>query len=750
MDHIWALNSLFDDLDGFIEDPTDEKGIFAHVKFGAAAGDIFEIPTKLFEWRLEHDTKIVVAVSESKKSMMDKNLMPRVGTRVREAISTGQQVRSDVVVYTYGELFTLLKSFRDQHFWNQASQNFCFPFTVFMMDVDPDFSAEFVLALNAATVFTKTFNDNQQNPNTTLRLITMSSDTIHPFILKLFQRFHTVQFYELPEFEDNYAPELVYSANPKTALRNIKKWIKDHDENGKNTIITFCGEDIMPDEWRGSRFIAGFRQVQVIHPGILDIIKASSENMLVSFPETFEADFQLEFSGNLHIVGSLARKRRILDRQTGHEVEVTLKLSKREREAQISAASWFEMDDMSIRFYAPHDYLTSPQFDFPRRMKFACEQIDGFVAAWTALGDWPDETFDILHHILDINGAMANENFGAIPSGTAADDGIDYYNINAALDRTCKRLEVQGLVGDDYTDLGTAIPADRATFFHDLSQVTMYIGKPAHATAILSTPAITQLKMHLLAALWVGLERLIKIDWQNNSGNAYREVQSLIGFSSTAGISRYGTLWSKLGLMEALWAKNAAGFCPESTSSNIIDGRISASTSARSKWMSYRQNISALAAREGIATPSVDGFFLRDFEITQDDYDGLCQHFMQVYSNQVAIVTKRGNRLEINDFASGQRLDYTADVLNLVDWADVTRQEKHSSVLGFYTTASRHPRGARIKISDWNWIPSRLWQQWDQTLKDTLEVGTETFKTQEEDSGRLGRVRMSRRNPDEV
>ncbi|KAF4441542.1 hypothetical protein FACUT_2641 [Fusarium acutatum] len=147
--------------------------------------------------------------------------------------------------------------------------------------------------------------------------------------------------------------------------------------------------------------------------------------------------------------------------------------------------------------------------------------------------------------------------------------------------------------------------------------------------------------------------------------------------------------------------------------------------------------------------PSVDGFFLRDFEIREDDYDELCQDFMQVYSNQVAIVTKRGDDLEINDFASGERLDYTADVLNLVDWTEIIRQEQDSSVLGFYTATSRVSRETRTKISDWNWIPARLWQEWDRTLQNTVQVGTEAFKTQGV-TGRLRRVRRSHWNPDEV
>ncbi|KAF5723748.1 hypothetical protein FMUND_1484 [Fusarium mundagurra] len=748
--NFWAMHDLLRDLDSFVEDPTD-KSIFAHVKFRAAEGHIFEIPSGLFEWRLEYDTKLVVVVAESKKAMMDKNLMPRVGATVRDAISTGQPVRSDVAVYTYSELFTLLKSFRDQNFWNQASQNFCFPFTTFMMDVDPDFSAEFVLALNAATIFTKTFNDNQQNPNTTVRLMTMSPELIHPFILKLFQRFHSVQFFALPDIVDNYAPALVYSQNMKKALRNIRKWIREHGGNRKNTIITFYGEDLMPDEWRRDPYIKDLRQIQVIHPGILRIIQSSNEDMLVSFPETFETDFKLDISGNVHIVGSLVRKRRILDRQTGHEVEATLMLSKREREAQMSAASWFNVDDTSIRFYAPDGYLTSAEVDFPRRMKFACEQIEGLVAAWTDLGNWPDETVDILNHVLNVENAMANDIAlppDTVPSATADGDSIDYYNINSALDRTRQRLQLQGLIGLNYA-FGAAIPANRERFFHDLNQVTTYIGKAAHVTALESTPKLSQLKMHLLAALWVGMKRLIQVDWRNNNGNVSREVASLIGFSSTAAIARYGTLWSKLGLMEALWAKHASGFCPNSTASHIIDGRISASTLARSTWMSYRQNISALAAREGVAMPSVDGFFLRDFEIREDEYGQLCRGFMQVYSNQIGIVTKRGDVLRIKDFASGERLDYTADVLNLIDWTYIIGQEEDRSVLGFYTAASRASRGARTKISDWNWIPARFWQKWEETLQNAAQVGTEAFKTHGATS-RLLRVHKSHRNPDEV
>nr|RBQ92716.1 hypothetical protein FVER53263_04496 [Fusarium verticillioides] len=741
----WDLFLLARDLNDFLEDPTNES-IFAHVKFEAARGYIIEIPAELFRWRLEHDCKLVVVVAEIKKAMMDKSLMPKVGTTVREALSTGHPVRSDVVVYTYSELFTLLKSFRDQNFWNQASQFFCFPFTTFLMDVDPGFSAEFVLALNAATIFTNTFN--QQNPGTTMRLITMSPEPIHPFILKLFQRFHSVRFYEIPPIEDNYAPQHVDSRNMKKALRNIREWIERHGRNQKNTIITFCGADLMPDEWRGDPFIENFRQIQVIHAGILGIIQSSNENMLISFPETFETDFKLEYSGSVHIVGSPVRKRRILDRQTGHEVEATLVLSKREREAQISAASWFYIDDRFVRFYAPYDYVTSPDVDFPRRMKFACEQIEGFVAAWTDLGNWPDETFDILSHVLNVENAMATDIAlppNTVPSATADGDSIDYYNINSALDRTQQRLQLQGLIGLNYT-FGTAIPANRERFFHDLNQVTNYNGKAAYATALESAPKLSQLKMHLLAALWVGMKRLIQVDWRDNDRNVSREVDSLIGFSSTATIAKYGTLWSKLGLMEALWAKHASGFCPDSTASQIIDGRISASTFARSMWMSYRQNISALAAREGVAMPSVDGFFLRDFEIREDDYDQLCRDFIKAYSNQIGIVTmKRGDVLHIKDFASGERLDCTADVLNLVDWAYIAEKEKDSRFLGFYTTASRVSQRTRTEISDWNWIPAKLWADWNQEVQG----GTEAFKTHGA-AGPSRRVHKSHRNPDEV
>lgn len=746
-----ALEDLVNNLDEFIE-PSDgvvEDGIFGHLKFRAAEGDIFGIPARLFEQRIELDTKIVVVVSESKRAMMDKSLMPKASAIMRAAFRAGQAATSELAIYTYGELFNILKSFRDPNSWNPASQGFCDPFTIFLVDVDPDFSAEFVLALNAATIFTKTFNANQQNPNITLKLVTMSSESIHPLISSLFRRFNmNIRFFNLPVVENNYWPKMVYSADMKKALRNIQDQIRKQGRGRKNTIITFYGEDLMPDEWRGDRFIKNMRHIQVIHPGVLNIIKNVNEDMLVSFPETFEAAFKLEISGNVHIVGSLVRKRRILDRQTGHEVEATLKLSKLERQAQMAAASWFNIDDSFVCFYAPDRYLDSPQFDFPRRMKFACEQIDGFAAAWTDLGNWPDETFDLLNHILHVENGTANDN-DLLP-GKATEDGIDYYNINTALDQTWKRLQLQGLIGPVYNSyaFGTAIPTGLAGFFHDLSYVTKYIGKAAHAMAIESTTStVSQLKMHVLAALWVGMKRLVQIDWRNSNENTNQEIWNFVDFGSTAAIARYGTLWSKLGLMEAIWAKHAAGSCPNSTASHIIDGRISASTLARSNWISCRQSISALADRDAIAMPSVDGFFLREFEFEKDNYGDLCKPFMQAYSNQVAIVTKRGSHLKMIDFASGQHLNCTEDVRHLVDWAEIIRQEEDSQVLGFYTTASRDSRGVRTKISDRNWIPVSLWAEWSQTLKVTHQVGTEAFKTQGA-SGPL--LRDRKRNPDEV
>ncbi|KAH7250249.1 uncharacterized protein BKA55DRAFT_376146 [Fusarium redolens] len=739
-----ALRNVIADIDTWIETPNPEDSVFAHLKFKGAAGNIYEIPDRLYLRRVTDDTKIVIVVAESKKSMIDKNLRPKLARITQGALEDGMLVTSDVTVYSYAELFTLLKSFRDPLFWNQDSQDFCHPYTMFLMDVEPEFSAEFVLALNAATIFTSTFNHNQQNPNTIVKLMTMSSEAIHPFITKLFNHFNYCQFFELLEVEDYYAPRHVYASDINQVLRKVKWWVEGEGRNQKNTIITFCGDDLMPDEWREDPFIQNFKQVQLIHPGFLELITASNENMLISIPETFEADLILEITGNVHIVPNLVRRRAILDRQTGHEVEVTLKLSKREREAQMSAASWFNIADTNVRLYAPQDYLDSPEFDFPRRMKFACEQLDGFVAAWTDLEDWPDETFDILDILKRDNAAATEHNSTA---STAAGDGIAYYDIGGAIDQTWKRLQVQGLLSNTFTDfaLGSAIAPQHVRFFHDLNQTIWFNGKAAHAMALRSAPNVTQLKMHLVAALWVGMKRLVEVDWRNFNKNAMVEIRSLVDFSSTSSIAQYGTLWTNMGLMEAVWAKHAAGFCPSSTASLIIDGRVSASTLTRSKWMSYRQSISALAAREGIAMPSTGGFFNRDFEIQEADYNQLCQHFLRAYSNQVAIVMKSNNSLEITDFASGDRLNFTDDVRYLINWGELAKREPFP-VLGFYITASRASNTARTEISDWNWIPAPMWNEWELTLKSSRHKGTVAFKIPRASR----RSRRSHQNPDEV
>ncbi|KAF4340229.1 hypothetical protein FBEOM_5926 [Fusarium beomiforme] len=697
------------DVAAWIGTPKPQGGtLFAHLQAQGASGNIYETPNRLYVKRMEQCTRLVLVVAESKLSMVNKNLTEKIEDANLNAEHEPRLTNSRVDVLSYGQLFNMLKGWRDQNSWNGSAQAWCYRYTTFLMDVDPGFSAEFVLALNAATVFIKTYHE--QRSATLVKLITMSSEEIHPIIGKLFNHFDSCQNFRLPELEDTYAPRHVFANNAKQTLLQLESWVHARGRHGKHTIITFYGEDIMPDEWRGDAFIGTFIPVQLIHPGFMEVIAANTKNqrILVSFPPDFQADSKFPATGTVHVVPSIRRRRTVWDSSIGHEIAKTIPLSMQERKAQMSASCWFEMDDESVYTYAPGNYLTSPEGDRVLSMKFACEQIEGFVAALADLENWPDETLWITR--------IASSPPYPFPDYSYIDDGIADVK---------KRLQIQGLLGHHNT-LGEAIaPQDR--LFHKINERLSYNGKVAYVMAVLSAPNFTLLKMHLSAALSVGLKRLVKINWEGCDAQDIQHIRSLAAWSRTRHIAPYGTLWTKLGLMEAIWTKHAAGLCRFISESGVVDGRVSALITPRSMWMACRQRISNLLSEEQVAVPNEMSFFNRAWEVKEGDYPPLCYDFLRAYSNQVAMVDKHENGLQFVDFTSWKPLNCTQDVMNLVDWDKILANESFP-LIGFYTASIQPPDAQKAIISDWNWIPAGLWTTWGQIIRSNDYIGTEALK----------------------
>ncbi|KAF9769265.1 hypothetical protein IL306_013353 [Fusarium sp. DS 682] len=721
-----ALNSFSQvlyDISDWVEKPKPKGSVFAHIKVQGAAGDIYEVPARLYGNRVRWNTKMALVVADSKLSMINKNLPQRIADINWSVEEDGDIIRSHMEVLSYGQLFNMLKNWRDQNTWNVDAQTWCSRFTVFLMDVDPGFSAEFVLALNATAIFAKTYTE--QRPTTLVKLMTMSSSIVHPVIGKLFNHFNSCQNFQFPEVQDTYAPRHVIANNMNQALLQMESWVHDRGQNEKHTIITFCGEDIIPDEWRGNAWIQSFIHVQLLHPGYMEAVAANTQHrrVLISFPPDFQADIKFPATGTVHVVPSVRQRRTIWSWRRGHEIEVTLSVTNQEREAQMSASSWFEVDDISVYTYAPDGYLTSPELDLPLSVKFACEQIEGFVAALTDLENWPDETFDILR-------LFKREDPEGSDDTSSEDDPTDYSYYHGCLSDVETRLKIQGLLGHHHT-MGSAIAPQHVRLFHKVNEGLSYNGKVAYAMAFASAPNFTLLKMHLAAALSVGLKRLVKIDWQGCDAQAIRDVRSLANWSRTSQIAPYGTLWAKLGMMEAIWTKHAAGLCPSTSASEIVDGRVSASTTTRSMWMACRQRISNWLTEEHVSIPTQNDFFRVDWQVGEIDYLPLCYDFLRAYSNQVAMVSRHEDRLEFVDFTSWEPLNCTQDVLNLVNWDKIAEYESFP-LIGFYTASIELPDEERVVISDWNWIPAGLWTTWGQIIKSNDYIGSEALKVKED------------------
>ncbi|KAF5674164.1 hypothetical protein FHETE_2997 [Fusarium heterosporum] len=159
----------------WIEQADDESSSFAHIQAPSARGNIVYIPERILSKRLHDNKNIVLVVSNTKRDCVAAQLNSRITAINQQA---GEPVTSKLVTVTYNRLLFLLAGFRDMATWNGLAQQFCSPYTVTLMDVDLVFNANFVLAFNAAVIFTTTYME--KNPAVSMKLITMSSGPPDP------------------------------------------------------------------------------------------------------------------------------------------------------------------------------------------------------------------------------------------------------------------------------------------------------------------------------------------------------------------------------------------------------------------------------------------------------------------------------------------------------------------------------------------------------------------------------------------
>ncbi|KAM0546025.1 hypothetical protein ACHAPJ_011039 [Fusarium lateritium] len=100
-------------------------------------------------------------------------------------------------------------------------------------------------------------------------------------------------------------------------------------------------------------------------------------------------------------------------------------------------------------------------------------------------------------------------------------------------------------------------------------------------------------------------------------------------------------------------------------------------------------------------------------EVTQEQYVEICEHLLQAYGHQVAVVTKfpKDGFPELQDFLSKQPLQYSHQVAFAPDWKKICKAVNGRQIVGVYTKMIRELTG-RTSIVNWTWIPTTVWRKW--------------------------------------
>ncbi|KAF5557965.1 hypothetical protein FPHYL_7560 [Fusarium phyllophilum] len=203
-----------------------------------------------------------------------------------------------------------------------------------MIDADPDYSADFAIALAAITTYSAT-----------------ASEALFEFANKLDASFpHTCLRYT--EEDDSWL------IKPSMHCEDSEEWVKQWNE----TILTPSDQHLIQD----------FIKPRPIYPG----------GKLLTLPPSFRYATQISCPGQVIIVTSNTCRRKIFDLVTRQVVTASLRTSLSERNSQANLVHRIDAPAQSTHILMRPDYLTKCPPTM-RRMRILNDQLGGFLTGLT-------------------------------------------------------------------------------------------------------------------------------------------------------------------------------------------------------------------------------------------------------------------------------------------------------------------------------------------------------------------------------
>ncbi|RBR10622.1 hypothetical protein FVER53590_04464 [Fusarium verticillioides] len=567
---------------------------------------------------------------------------------------------------------------------------------IFLLEADPDYSADYALALAAITTFAVHKATNQSAVH--IKVATVSWEPIHPVTRRLFQQYlgalgawGSISEFLLTKSEPLPANPVVLKDLPSNLLeygtasndtgslclrfRDAMHDAADLDE--RNT------EPSQWDPWITASTSKG--NYDTIPSALKD---PGVELQMLHLNADFRLAERLPSYYTVSIFASPTVPRLIFDRRSRQLLHTFLWISESEELQQLS---W----RFRVQSYHPPDILCLDHFTKhrakERRLKIRNEHAEGFVIALYDYMEWPRTIWDLLNVVQEKDDVFSLARIRFLFSGITISDEVIPES---------SKLRPRTSNGD--------------ALYAILPQVN-YDSRVAHFLSLDTSSLIAMLKVHLAPMLAAANEPLELLHVQKLDSETMIKIRGCLNECSQVCDAgewvRRSTLWATAGLGGMIDADDNDLPSPRFTTP-LADSSIRVLT-AVSAWVSkFSGTIDRILRANEMEVEELGKF---QESVNDHNYNEISRDLLRAYSQQVAYASKPSKKLQggelpkLYDFMTKQRFSPNLN-LAVIDWNYIFKHEKRA--YGVYTHLKRLGDGGTT-VCNWTWIPDQVWVEFE-------------------------------------
>ncbi|KAH6997289.1 hypothetical protein EDB80DRAFT_814479 [Ilyonectria destructans] len=546
--------------------------------------------------------------------------------------------------------------------------------SLWIIDIDPDMPADLMRVL--ALVLPWAEANSRVRPVTSMRVLAMSSDPLHPLVQGLFQDWETCPTSQFQILEAGVGQvETVDVASTTDMMPVVMRKAASLGPEASQTVVSFNFlQGGCPQDWSRDSILFNNAQRSILLHGYGARVPERSIG-----------------SDYVHVITHGSRYRQIFDYRTNTIVKVQVKVSASEQRDQLSWANRADTRHSNVILYKEHGDFNTAR---PRRLDVAGHQLSGFLASLAEFAHWPIRADRLM----------------------AALGRVD----PVALHETKRRLVQQGLLAFNGPSPAPVLALPHAThkvFFAVLEDVEYDARLARFLSESPRNPRSTLVKVQLATLLTLGMHKMVQISTDHIT------VEDVLQFASVGLVGSYsglGTMWLFLNIVKA--AIVGMGHRPRLPRQIVQVPGSSVSVRGLCDFEELsarlRGSLLSLGIETAVMNPDTETGSLTTLEINDILWD-----FLRAFAHQICIMRGLERRLlTFLDVESQQELSCNNLGIWAIRWGLIERFDGRTRFwAGVYTSLGRDPGRPLASMLDFNWIPLSLLERWKQEMKPLSE-----------------------------